>query len=333
MKLFHAPLMHARLDDGSDLGGDPKDRGDDITDDEKKVAEELAAKEKAAADAKAKEEAAAKEEEEGDDEGDEDGEDKDKRKRIPLSRHKAILEAERTSRSQLEAKLAQYENGADVAAVNEEITKAEEKLLKQEAEYAQLVTDDKHGEAAKVMAEIRKTERFISEAKGDLKAAAAESRADERARYDEVVDRIEAAYPQLNPDSDEKDPVMIRKVLAVSRGYQTDGMTPAKALQEAVKDLIGDPKTAKQRTATETTPRVDEAAAKKAAREEEARKKAAEAAAAQPASAKLGRTSDSAGKTGTLKAADVMKMSQTEFAKLDEASLAAMRGDDGLPDE
>ena len=215
------------------------------------------------------------------------------------------------------------------------MNKAEERLVGLEKEHAKLITDGKHEEAAVKMGEIRKLERSMNEIRTDLKAAAAESRAYERARYDITVDRVEEAYPVMNPaNKDHEDPEMrydvvkVRKVLAVARGYQTDGMTPSKALQEAVKDLLGEPKTAKQKTAVEVTPRVDEAAKKKAEREEEARRKAAEAAGKTPPSpGNAGKDSDALGGTGALSGADVMKMSYADFSKLDESTLSRLRGD------
>ena len=61
--------------------------------------------------------------------------------RIPLSRHKEILEKEREQRASLERQLAQYQNGQQVANVNEEITALENNVLKLEKEYANLLTD------------------------------------------------------------------------------------------------------------------------------------------------------------------------------------------------
>jgi hypothetical protein len=330
------PVQHT-LKDGDDLGGGA-DRGDvldvggeaALTDEEKKIAEELKAKETADAEAKEKADAEAKKKEEED-------ADKDKRKdtRIPLTRHKELLEAERIERTKAEAKLAQYEGAEDVAKTNEELTKAEERLLGMEAEHSKLLVDGKIDEANKKMAEIRKLDRDINDIRMDLKAAAAESRAYEKARYDITVDRVQEAYPVLNDDNkDHEDaekrfnPALVKKVLAVSRAYQMDGLTPSAALQEAVKDLLGDPKTSKQKEAVEVTPRVDEAAAKKAAREEEARRKAAEAAGKSPPSTKIvGKESDKLGGSGTLSGEDVMKMNYADFSKLDESTLSRLRGD------
>lgn len=327
------------LKDGEDV---QLDRGDEVTlkdgspptEEERKLAEELKAKETAdaeaakAAEAEAAKKAKAKEDGEGedDDEGDEGKGRKDTR--IPLSRHKEILERERADKEKALARLAQFEGAKDLAKTNEEIQKAENKLIEMEGQHAKLLTDGKVEDAAKLMGDIRKLEREINRKHGALETAAAESRAYERARYDTTVERVEAAYPILNPDDEDNyDPIKVRKVLTIAGAYQQGGMTPSAALQEAVKDLLGDPSTKKQKEAVDVTPRVDEAAKKKAAREEEARRKAAGAAGSQPAKTDVtGKDSDTLGGKG-LDGADVMKMTYEDFSKLDEKTLATMRGD------
>lgn len=326
-----------------------EDRGDDYTppaDDSAAAAAAEAAKTQTDADAAAEaeitrlaeEKAAGKEGK--DDKTDDDEEDDDaaakagkpkREARIPLSRHKEMLERERADRGRLEARLAQYERGADVAATNAALTKAETDLVAKEKTYAALVSDGKPDEAAKVMGEIRLLERNMNEQRTALVAVAAESRAYERARYDTTVERVESAYPQLNPDDEDAfDGALANKVMRISKAYQLDGLTPSKALQEAVKDLLGDPVTAKEKAAVDTKPKVDAEdlkAAKAAERKETALRAAAEAAGKTPAAlSKAGADSDKLG-GGVIRAADVMKMSQDEFAKLDENLLAKMRGD------
>lgn len=331
--LKQAPLVG----DGDDLGSGSADRGDEvvipkeapITADEKKLADDLKAGEEAEA-KKAAALADAKGDEEEDD-PDNPGKKRKKDSRIPVSRHKEILEAERAERARLEARLAQFERGQDVAETNKELNEKEEALVKLEGEHAKLIADNKTEEAGKLMTQIRRAEREITETRAELREAAAEARAYERARYDTTVDRVEAAYPELRQSTDENpneeyNPAKVKKVLSIARAYQLDGMTPSAALQEAVKDLLGAPKNKAQEVAVEVKPRVTDAEAKKAAREEEARKTALAAAGKTPANEKPGKDSDMLG--GSLAGVDVMKMSQRDFASLDEATLSRMRGDE-----
>ena len=244
--------------------------------------------------------------------------------RIPLSRHKEILEKERATRATLEAQLAQYQQGGKVADLNAEITAAEGEILKMEGEYAKLLTDGETEKAVAVMTKIRKLEREMADAKNDMKTQAAVSLATENARYNMALERIEAAFPVLNPDHDDYDAELMTDVADLKVTYQRKGMTPTDALQKAVKKLVGT-ESVKQEAATEVKPKVDP---KDVAAE---RKKAAvtknlKDAASTPASTKdVGLDSDKAG--GTISAKDVLKMSFKDFSALPEETLARMRGD------
>lgn len=308
---------------------DAKARGDDYTPPEEKkvdaakVEEEKTAKD--AADLAEVEKLAADGKEKGSEEDEDKGKGKDTR--IPLARHKSILEAERIARDVLEAKLAQYERGNDFAATNEALTKAESDLITLEERHAKEVADGEVATANKTNAEIRKLDKAISTQRVALATDAAEARAYERVRYDTVVERIEEAYPMMNPDlPDEYDKGKVASVTRMAKAFQMEGMTPAKALQEAVKDILGEPTTKKQTAAVDVTPKVTEAEAAAASRKEAATKRALDADGKQPpTAAKVGQNSDALG--GGLGNVDVMKLNQDDFAKLDEAELSRLRGD------
>lgn len=319
-------------DDGADAGGTGVlDRGDDFTPtDEDDVNPENP--DKGATDAKslknpfddktepkAEEKAGEKEEEESDDKP------KGKGKAIPLDRHKQILEREREQRAELERKLAQYQQGQKVADINEDLTKMEDKVLAMEKQYNKLLADGEVDKAAELMSQIRRAEREIVQMQADLKIQASVVQATEAARYNIALERIEEAYPQLNPDAEEYDQDLLMDVADMKQMYQQRGMTPTEALQKAVKRIVGQEGRV-QKQATEVTPRVSE---KDVAAE---RKKAAVAKTVDaisrtpPNTANLGLDSDKAG--GMLTAKKVMSMSQDEFAKLTEEDLRKLRGDD-----
>ena len=254
-------------------------------------------------------------------------EDEEKKKdtRIPLSRHKEILEKEREQRATLEAQLAQDQKGQTIAEVNKEITALEQNVLKLEKEYAAAIVDGKTDEAATLMSQIRKAERDMAESKSDMKIQAAEIRATERARYNVALERIESTFPILNPDDDAYDQATMDEVAELKEAYQLKGLTPTAALQKAVKLIVGASNT-KQEVATTSQPRVNPeqvAAERKAA----AVKKTTEAALKTPPAAdKIGEPSDKMG-GGKVDAAAVMKMSQKDFAALNDETLAQLRGD------
>jgi hypothetical protein len=247
--------------------------------------------------------------------------------RIPLARHEELLAKERERRTALETELANTRQGQRVATTNADITKAEEKLLTLEAEHAQLVTDGDAKKAAGKMTEIRKLERSIIESRAELNTQAAEARAYERVRYDMVCDRLEEAYPTLDEKHESFDAAKSAEVMELMQGYVATGKyTRADALQKAVK-LLMPATTTRQEVAVESDVRVDAAEVAKQARTLAARGKAADAAAKQPPDiGKVGLDSDKVG--GKLDAAKAIKLSQDQFAKLDDETLSKIRGDE-----
>ena len=357
MKYLRFRLMKPLDGDGDDLGGG-EDRGDNLPDnvdksgaggeDEAAAAEKLEKELKDEADAKAAKEAEEKKAKgEGDENEDAPGDTDEEKaakaaarkdKRIPLSRHTAILQKEREARQEVERQLAETRAGKTIAATNEVIAQNEAKIIELEKEYAQLITDGKGAEAATKMGEIRKLDRAVSEARSDFKIQAAEANAVERTRYGIALERIEEANPKLNPDHDDFDETLQDEVADLAAAYRTRGMTATQALQKAVKLLV-EPTTKRQQAAVDTSPRVNAddlseedkkaaAAAEetKKKREADARKKAAETIAKTPASTtKTGLNSDAAG--GGLDAKSVMNMGQDDFNKLPEEALSRLRGD------
>ncbi len=266
--------------------------------------------------------------EDEDEEGkDKDGKDKSKKRepRIPLSRHKELLEKARGERDAMAQQLASFQRGSEVAQINEDISKHETDIIKLEKEYTALLADGDSDKAALKMAEIRALDRKVAEAKSDMKIAAAESRAIERVRYETALERIEQAYPQLNEDHDDFDKDLMAEVVELKSAYQSRGMTPTAAMQKAVKLLVK-AETTRQTDAVDTTPRVKDKDVA-AERKKDAVAKTTNAVKKQPPSTtKVGLNSNELG--GSMTAQDVIKLSQDEFKKLPDDVLAKMRGDE-----
>lgn len=251
--------------------------------------------------------------------------DKPKDTRIPAARHKEILDNERARREAVEVELAKYKQGTQIADVNAEIGEAETKLIDLEKAYAKQLSDGETDKAAATMTQIRRTERAINEKSAQMRETAAEARAVERVRFDVTVERLEEQFSQLNPDHDDFDRGKTKDVRELMEAYQLKGYTPSAALQKAVK-LIMPPTTVKQEKALEVEARVDPKAVE-AARKAAAAGKTAETVAKTPASAaKVGENSDKAG-GGAVTAKDIIKMPYKDFTKVDDATLAAARGD------
>jgi hypothetical protein len=259
--------------------------------------------------------------------GEADHDDPKKDQRIPATRHKEILEKERAKTAALAAEVAELKKRDQAAAsrtdASAEFAAVDANITKLEDEYATLLTDGEIKKATAVMAQIRSAERQMAEAKADLKIQAATLQANETARYNAVLGRIEAAYPALNPDHEDYNQATESRVIRMARANQVDGMTPAAALQDAVETVLG-AETARQQTATTVTPRVDAAAERKVAAAEKATKTIAKTPALLNTT---GLDSDKLG-GGADSAAAIIRLSQPEFAKLSEAALAKARGDE-----
>ena len=327
LKFLLAPFMTFVVD--GEGGGGAADRGDDFVptedDDDKKVDPKAAGHDDDDIDPENPDgDKTEKVEKTETDEGK-----KRKDTRIPLERHKAMLEKERAQRTALEQEVAALKQGKQVAETNEQLTQAEDKVVALEKEYTKLLVDGEIDKAAAKMSEIRRLERSIAETKSTFQIQAAEARAYERVQYDTTVERLEAAYPALNPDHDDYDKELTAEVVELRDGYIATGKyTRAQAIQKAAKTLMG-AATTRQERAVETEVRVDKEDVAKATAAERAaaqRKKNAEVANKQPASLnKAGVDSDKMG--GRIDAKAVMKMNQDQFAKLDDETLARLRGD------
>lgn len=250
--------------------------------------------------------------------------------RIPLARHEQILAKEREQRAQVEAQLAAARGATQIANTNEQLTKLETKVVELEEKYTKALIDGEPKEAARLMAEIRNAERMINNTRVQFETQAAEARAYERARYDATVDRLETAYPVLDQDHADFNEEISDQVTAMMQGFVArGGITRADALQKAVKALLK-PTTKTQEKAVDTKARPDaDEVARKLAEDRKAaavKRNVADAERTPPNTARVGQDSDKLG--GKLDAKAVIRMSQEEFAKLDDATLAKMRGDE-----
>lgn len=313
--------------DESGTGTGVVDRGDTIPED-KDLDPDNPDAVKSAEDAAAAALAAELEAKAADGDGEKDDKDGEKapRKdaRIPLSRHEAVLAKEREKRADLERQLLQFQTGKAAETANADIAAMETSVQAMEKEYSTLLADGQVDKAIALMTKIRTSERQMAAARTSAEIRAVETRAVEQVRYSTAVERIEASYPQLNEDHADFNAELMNDVMDLKAVYQTRGMTATQSLQKAVQLLVPTT-TAAQSDATTVTPRV----APKAVDERKAAavKKTVDAIEKTPPSlSKVGLDGNKLG-GGALDAKAVMGMSQRDFAKLNEADLAQMRGD------
>ena len=259
-----------------------------------------------------------------------DDDEKKPEPRIPLSRHKQLLEQERARTAEATNRMAEALKTGNREQVQADTAKDEAKIGELEEKYNKHLADGEVKEATALMKEIRTIERGISDRTRREEIAAVEERTVERMRFDTTVSQLEAAYPQINPDHESYDTEVVKEVLEMQGAWVKTGLLPSLALQKAVKYVLK-PATAAQVVATELKKEDDAADAKDpdgaAERKAAATAKAVDAANKQPANvAKIGLDSDKAG-GGAVDAKAVMKMSQADFAKLGEEELSKLRGD------
>lgn len=314
-----------------------EDRGDNLTasnEDEAKIAADKAAADAAAA---AEKEAADKAAAEAADKeaaekkaadaktADEDKARDEKGRFIPVSRHKDVLEKERERADTAERKLAEL--GAQLKQVDRgaSVEKLETEIVELEKAHAKALLDGDADKAAEHMRAIRLKERTIAINESEHLSSRAKDQAREEVRLDMAIERLEAAYPQLNEKHEEFDQTLTEMVLSSQRTYiERDRMTPADALVKAAATVMEKFKTALPAAAADEK---GLQAAKDAAKErtEAQVKKNLDTAAKTPAALKdAGKDSDESGLTEKV---DVSKLSDEEFRALPDATKARLRGD------
>lgn len=270
----------------------------DKLDDETETAEEKAEREAAEANAEA-----------------------NKRIRIPKYRFDEAQAKAKAREEALQQKIQELEREKGAKEQNVEVSKAQKQLDELQDKYEDLILDGKKDEAKAIRRQVEQLRDQLTDYKTSLKSEAARKAAIDDLRFDSLLAKAESTHPALNPDSASFDQATTEEVADLMEAFQARGFTKAAALEKAVKYVMGQPQSA-------LGPSDETSSTLKAKRAEEARRKAAEADKKQPSStSKVGLNSDAAGSKDT-SGIDIMRMSQSKFAKLDEDTLSKLRGDD-----
>ena len=318
-----------RGDDFTPTGVDARDMKLDL--EKQELEDKLAAdKEKEEADAKAQEEreaadkAAAEREKEEDkaelDGAKDDTKHEDKRSKvIPRERFDAAQQKARAREEALQAKIADLEKQTAAQRMSADVQKLTNAIDDLQEKYEDAVLDGKKEEARAIRKELAKLQDVMIEVKTQVSSEAAKREAIQELKYDAALAKAEVDHPELNPDSDEYDPALTDEVGVLLESFVLRGFTRDVALAKAVKYVVGAP--AKRDPDNVDPKKVAES------RAVEARKKAADALKKQPpALVKPGIDSDKGGNTEE-KGIDIMRVSQERFSKIDEETLARLRGD------
>lgn len=245
--------------------------------------------------------------------------------RIPKARFDEAVKKERERAAQAEAQLKQYQQREQqqVQAANFEESQAKVKeMLKQ---HSSLLADGELEKASDVMEQVLQLRDDMQSARMQTQADNARNSAKIEVQYDQVVERLESEYPEINPDSDTFDQTAVRRVQMMVTGImQNEGKSPAAALQEATEILLKPVKEARGQTLRDKpSEQAVEQGMRRTQQQIDKNIKAAEA--QPPATAEVGADHDKTG--GALDAEQVSKMSWDEFISVPDAELAKMRGD------
>lgn len=244
--------------------------------------------------------------------------------RVPKARLDEVTAKARAREEALQNQIKELNAKLTGSEVKTEVDKVKAKIDEMQDNYEDLVQEGKKEEARA----LRKKIDVMRDELADFRLATASDKARMAAiddlKYDAALASVEAKYEALNPDHDAFDEEKSAEVVTLLEAFLAKGFNRTVALQKAVKYVMGPDVT----PVAKTEDSKDTAAALKARQDAEARKRNADAAKKQPASTKdVGLNSDKAGSEDG-KDIDVLRMSQAEFKKLDEATIAKLRGDE-----
>lgn len=242
-------------------------------------------------------------------------EEKKKRIRIPKARFDEAMNKARAREQALIHEIEQLKQGQRAAMTTKQLSDMQDKLIELQDQYEDLILDGEKDKARAVRRQIAALQDDIIEQRTAEKMIAARQSALESVNFTSYLDKLEAQYPQLDANRAEYDQEKTDELAALMEAFVKAGDPKLQALQKAVKYVMRD-------AAPQQTPERAQVA-----REVEARKKAAAVNRQQPpATTAVGKDSHTLGEA-TL-GMDVKHLSQKQFAKLDEDTLARLRGDE-----
>ena len=281
------------------------------------------AKEAADAKAVADEAAAAAADKTGDDAGKTGDDDAPKGNMIPQTRFNQAVGKERSRAETAEAELLKYQNRERQLQEAENHEASELKVREMLKQHSSLLADGDLDKASEIMGDVLQLRDDMQNARMDRQADNARNSAKVEVQYDATVERLEAEYPEIDPDSDAFDQAAVRRVQMMVTGImQSEGKNPAEALLEAT-DILLKPQKEAQGLRDKPSEEAIESGLRRTQQQIDKNIKAAEA--QPPATAEVGADHDKTG--GALDAEAVSKLSWDEFIKVPDEELAKMRGD------
>lgn len=252
--------------------------------------------------------------------------DPDTGKFIPKARYDEQVAKERLARETAERRYAELEAKMGQVSRSEDVAKLEESVTAMEVQHAKLLLDGDHEAAAKVMRDIRLTERKIALQESSERMSQTAQQTREEIKMDMAIERLEASYAPLNPASEEYNQELVEEVLGWQSVYmERYRLSPSAALAKAADKVMA--AQVAPPPASEPAKGLSAAQAAAPGRKQDQVAKNLAAASAQPANTRgVGQDSDKAGLSGKI---DVNTLTQEDFAALPESMRAQLRGDLG----
>jgi hypothetical protein len=233
------------------------------------------------------------------------------------------LRAEREAREAAERRAIELETQMGQISRSVDVQKLDEQITEMEKQHAKWLLDGEHEKAAEVMGKIRLTERQIAIQQATAMTSQAKEQAREEIRLDLAIERLETAYPEMNPQSESYDQEKVDDVLSWQRIYMERlRLNPSAALVKAAEKVMT---TSQAQAPSKQEPGLGAVKDAAAGRQSQQLQKNIQTAKAQPPDmASVGLDSDKAGMKGSI---DPTQLSYEEFNALPESTKAKLRGD------
>lgn len=245
--------------------------------------------------------------------------------RIPVDRHKAVLEKEREARDAAERRAADLERQLaernQNQQQNQQIDDMEAQIAAMKKVSRTALLDGDEDKADEIDRHIRVMERQIARAEAEGIASQRTAIALESERMELAIAQLEAAHPVLNPASEQFDETLVNFVLAEQqRLMKQDGLSASRAITRAATTVV-------ERYGVRAETKDDPKGLNKAAEDRKAQQvaKNLDTQRRQPASTRdVGMDSD---KIGEKALPAVGQMTSEEYAALPASTRAKLRGD------
>ena len=245
-------------------------------------------------------------------------------KAIPKERFDEMRMKGKEREEALLARISTLEKSASQEVQQQDTNKLESEVQALEEAYQKYLDDGEQGKAKDAMRQIRLKERQIVEVNVEHKSERARVLAVEQFRVDTLLDKLEAEFSVLQPDSDDYDQEIVDEVSLLRTGFERGGLSSSAAIAKAVKYVLGNAAKAAEPADSDEKPKGMRDGVKKERTKEQLRKNI-DAAGNQPPKMDAGLDSDKKG--GGIDGRAVTDMTEAEFNALPTSTKAKLRGD------